>query len=245
MFSRARCNAPRWPKRKGTGEVYNGAMGKYEAAFARLGEKALEKLEGPGGFLAITETHLVLVDEGGIQRLELARIRRVGRGEAGTLLVQGEESSLVVPLKAFPIEELKAFLEGLKPHVARARRATATPSPLQGPGPTREARPPEPPPPPPEPPKPPVWEEEAPPKRASVELAPEPEAPGTPLPAPRPEGRRNPLALPLRVLALLTLGYTVGFVALNPGADPWALAGVVLGGLGLALPEWSLATSSQ
>lgn len=222
-------------------------MGKYEAAFARLGEKALEKLEGPGGFLAITESHLVLVDEEGIQRLELARIRRVGRGEAGTLLVQGEEASLTVPLKAFPIEELKAFLEGLKPHVARARRATASPSPLRGLEPAREANPPvpEPPAPPPEPPKPPVWEEETPPKRASVELAPEPETPGVPLPAPKAEGRRNPLALPLRVLALLTLGYTVAFVALNPGADPWALAGVVLGGLGLALTEWSLATSSR
>lgn len=216
-------------------------MGKYEAAFSRLGEKALAQLEGPGGFLAVTETHLVLVDEGGVQRLELARIRRVGRGEAGTLLVQGEESSLVVPLKAFPVEELKAFLEGLKPHVARARKATAIPSPLQGPGPTREARPPEPPPPSPEPPRPPVWEEEAPPKRASVELAPEPEAPSPP--TPKPEGKRNPLALPLRVLALLTLGYTVAFLALNPGADPWVLAGVVLGGLGLALAEWSLATS--
>jgi hypothetical protein len=53
------------------------------------------------------------------------------------------------------------------------------------------------------------------------------------------------LALPLKVLALLTLGYTVAFAALNPGADPWALAGVVLGGLGLALTEWSLATSSR
>nr|WP_253681166.1 hypothetical protein [Thermus scotoductus] len=53
------------------------------------------------------------------------------------------------------------------------------------------------------------------------------------------------MALPLRLLALLTLGYTVAFVAMNPGADPWALAGVVLGGLGLALAEWSLATSSR
>jgi len=219
-------------------------MGKYEEAFSRLGERALARLEGPGGFLAVTETHLVFVDEGGVQRVELARIRRVGRGEEGTLWVQGEEASLQIPLKAFPLEELKAFLEGLKPHVARARRATSTPPPA----------PPKPPEPstPPAPPKPALWEEDTPPKRASVELAPEPEPPqGEPAPEPpkeapplaAPRGRSAPLALPLRVLALLTLGYTVAFVALNPGADPWAVAGVVLGGLGLALTEWFLATS--
>ncbi|RTH32618.1 hypothetical protein CSW35_06590, partial [Thermus scotoductus] len=70
-------------------------------------------------------------------------------------------------------------------------------------------------------------------------------AKGVPPPSPRPKGGGTPLALPLRLLALLTLGYTVAFVAMNPGADPWALAGVVLGGLGLALAEWSLATSSR
>ncbi len=197
-------------------------MGKYEEAFSRTGEQALARLEGPGGFLAVTEAHLVYVDDAGIQRLDLARIRRVGRGEGGTLLVQGEEASLSIPLKAFPVEELKGFLEGLKPHVARARKATSAPKPAL---------------------KAPVWEEEAPPappRRASVELAPEPEPP-----PPEPRRRRNPLALPLKALALLTLGYTVAFAALNPGADPWALAGVVLGGLGLALTEWSLATSSS
>ncbi|GAA5334452.1 MULTISPECIES: YcxB family protein [Thermus] len=212
-------------------------MGKYEEAFSRLGEKALARLEGPGGFLAVTETHLVFVDEGGVKRLELARIRRVGRGEEGTLLVQGEEASLPIPLKAFPLEDLKAFLEGLKPHVARARKATSAPPPTP-------PKPPEPSPPP-EPPKPALWEEEAPPKRASVELAPEPEEPKETPSLAAPRRRATPLALPLRVLALLTLGYTVAFVALNPGADPWALAGVVLGGLGLALTEWSLATSSR
>ncbi|GLV48140.1 hypothetical protein TJA_12960 [Thermus sp. LT1-2-5] len=209
-------------------------MGKYEDAFSRLGEEALARLEGPGGFLAVTEAHLVFVDEEGVKRLELARIRRVGRGEGGVLLVQGEGSSLEIPLKAFSLEELKAFLEGLKPHVARARKATSTPPPAP-PKPLEPSSPPE-------PPKPPLWEEEAPPKRASVELAPEPE-PSREAPLPEPLKRRNPLALPLRALALLTLGYTVAFVALNPGADPWALAGVALGGLGLALTEWALATS--
>jgi hypothetical protein len=201
-------------------------MGKYEEAFSRLGERALARLEGPGGFLAVTETHLVLVDEAGVKKMELARIRRVGRGEGGSLLVQGEEEALAIPLRAFPLEELKAFLEGLKPHVARARKATQASRPKE----PREA------------PKAPLWEEEAAPKPASVELAPEPqEAP--PRPAAKPKGGGNPLALPLKVLALLTLGYTVAFVALNPGADLWALLGVVLGGLGLALTEWSLATS--
>lgn len=213
-------------------------MGKYEAAFSRLGEEALVKLEGPGGFLAVTKAHLVFVDDAGVKRLELSRIRRVGKGEAGTLLVQGEEDSLVLPLKAFPLEELKVFLEGLKPHVARARKATFAPPPAPGP----QAPPPEAIPSPPSS-RPPLWEEEAPPKPPSVELAPEPRE--TPPPAPRPKGGGTPLALPLRLLALLTLGYTVAFVAMNPGADPWALAGVVLGGLGLALAEWSLATSSR
>ncbi|WP_234554117.1 YcxB family protein [Thermus caliditerrae] len=213
-------------------------MGKYEAAFSQLGERALAQLEGPGGFLAVTETHLVFVDEGGVQRLELARIRRVGRGEAGTLAVQGEEASLLIPLKAFPLEELKAFLEGLKLHVTRARKATAPPPPGRAALPTQEAAPP------PKPAKPPVWEEEAPPPRSSVELAPEPEPAPTPAPQPVQRGR-NPFALALKVLSLLTLGYTVGFLALNPGADPWVLAGVALGGLGLALTEWSSATSSR
>jgi hypothetical protein len=221
-------------------------MGKYEEAFSRLGERALLRLEGPGGFLAVTETHLVLVDDKGIQRLELARIRRVGRGEEGTLAVQGEEASLAIPLKAFPLEELKAFLEGLKPQVVRARKATTSPSPsprlpaTPPPTPSREVPPPAPGPKTPEPS--PLWEEEVPPKASSVELAPEPqEAP--PRPAAKPKGGGNPLALPLRLLALLTLAYTVAFVALNPSADPWILAGVVLGGIGLALTEWSLATS--
>ncbi len=215
-------------------------MGKYEAAFSRLGEEALVKLEGPGGFLAVTEAHLVLVDDTGVKRLELARIRRVGKGEAGTLLVQGEGDSLVLPLKAFPLEELKAFLEGLKPHVARARKATSAPAPVPKAPLTQETAPP----PPPEPPRAPVWEEEPPAKRDSVELVPEPESP-PPAPVPQAKGRRNPLALPLKILSLLTLAYTLAFVALNPGADPWVLAGVLLGGLGLALTEWSLATSSQ
>ncbi|MFZ8812521.1 MAG: YcxB family protein [Thermus aquaticus] len=202
-------------------------MGKYEEAFSRLGERALARLEGPGGFLAVTETHLVLVDEAGVKKMELARIRRVGRGEGGSLLVQSEEEALAIPLRAFPLEELKAFLEGLKPHVARARKATQASRPLE----PRET------------PKAPLWEEEASPKPASVELAPEPQEAKEATPPARPRGGGNPLALPLKVLALLTLGYTVAFVALNPGADLWALLGVVLGGLGLALTEWSLATS--
>jgi competence protein ComEA len=118
-------------------------MGKYEEAFSRLGERALARLEGPGGFLAVTETHLVLVDEAGVKKMELARIRRVGRGEGGSLLVQSEEEALAIPLRAFPLEELKAFLEGLKPHVARARKAAQASRPnglhrgLRGPEPGR------------------------------------------------------------------------------------------------------------
>ncbi|MDM7323645.1 MAG: YcxB family protein [Thermus sp.] len=217
-------------------------MGRYEAVFSRLGEEALAKLEGPGGFLAVTETHLVLVDDTGVKRLELAGIRRVSKGEAGTLQVQGEGDSLVLTVKAFPLEELRVFLEGLKPHVSRARKAASAPAPTHAPQSplTQEITSSSPSKPSPTP----VWEEESPPKRGSVELAPEPEAP-MPGPVPTAKGGRNPLSLSLKFLSLLTLAYTVGFVALNPGADPWALAGVLLGGLGLALTEWSLATSSR
>ena len=192
-------------------------MGKYEAELARLGERPLAQLEGPEGLLAVTETALLFLSDQGVQRLELARIRRVTRGEGGTVLVQGDAEALSIPLKAFPLEELKAFLEGLKPHVARAKKAKA-----------------------------PVWEEEPPAKTPSVELAPEepPPAP-TPTPPPPAQGTRNPLALPLRLLALLTLAYAVGFAATHPDADPWVLGGVVLGGLTLALTAWSSATSSR
>ena len=100
-------------------------MGKYEAELARLGERPLAQLEGPEGLLAVTETALLFLSDQGVQRLELARIRRVTRGEGGTVLVQGDAEALSIPLKAFPLEELKAFLEGLKPHVARAKKATA------------------------------------------------------------------------------------------------------------------------
>lgn len=207
-------------------------MGKYEAELARLGESPLLKLEGPGGILAVTERELVFLDEGGVRRIALAQIRRVARGEGGVVRVQGEEAFLDIPLKAFPVEELKGFLEGLKPHVARARKATQAPPPK-----------------PPEPPKP-VWEEEPPPapKAPSVELAPEPEAPPPqPVQSPPPPTRegRAPLALPLRLVALLSLAYAVAFLALNPGADPWAQIGAALGGLGLALTAWSASTSSR
>jgi len=84
------------------------------------------------------------------------------------------------------------------------------------------------------------------PMMAVASPAPEPEAsPGAETPPARPRGGGSPLALSLKLLSLLTLGYTGAFVALNPGADPWVLLGVLLGGIGLALTEWSLATSSR
>ncbi|MGC8905106.1 MAG: YcxB family protein, partial [Thermus sp.] len=100
-------------------------MSKYEEALSRLGERVLARLEGPGGLLAVTEGHLVFVGEGGVRQVELARIRRIARAEGQALKVEGEGVGLEIPLRAFPLEELKAFLEGLKPHVARARKGTA------------------------------------------------------------------------------------------------------------------------
>ena len=145
-------------------------MGKYEAELARLGERPLAQLEGPEGLLAVTETALLFLSDQGVQRLELARIRRVTRGEGGTVLVQGDAEALSIPLKAFPLEELKAFLEGLKPHVARAKKATAAPRPEPPKPPAQEA-------------KAPVWEEEPPAKTPSGGLAPG-EAPHAPSPGP-------------------------------------------------------------
>ena len=79
-------------------------MGKYEAELARLGERPLAQLEGPEGLLAVTETALLFLSDQGVQRLELARIRRVTRGEGGTVLVHGDAEALSIPLKAFPLE---------------------------------------------------------------------------------------------------------------------------------------------
>ncbi len=206
-------------------------MGTYAKRLAQMGETPLEALEGPEGMLAVTERELLFLGPEGVTRLELAQIRRVVRGEGGVILIQGLEGTMAIPMRAFPQEALKAFLEGLRPHVLRARAASRPPQTPQGVSPRPQEGPP------PEAKTPSVE------TREGVQEAPSPRAPaleGNP-PVPRP--RPLPLALPLRVIALLALGYMGAFLALNPGADPWALLGVTLGGLGLALTAWAASTS--
>jgi hypothetical protein len=213
----------------------------YEDTLRALKEVTLAELKGPGGLLAVTEEDLIFIDDSGVQRLGLASIKRITRGEGGKVAVLGEEGGLEIPLRAFPVDELRLFMEGLRTHVARAKRRTVPPAP-EAPRPQEGAvaePPPPPPPPPAEPSRPspkeeprleargPVWEEEAP-----------------PAPKPPAQERRqgNPLALLSRLLALLSLAYGLGFALLNP-VDLWVQLGVVLASLNFSVLLWSSGSS--
>lgn len=197
--------------------VYNEPMD-YEDRLRALREAVLAELKGPGGLLAVTEKDLVFIDHSGVQRLSLASIKRITRGEGGVVAVLGEGGRLEIPLKAFPMDELRLFLEGLKSHVARARRKPSPPPPE--------------PPTAPEPPRPqeapapkPAWEEEAPPAQGFAPAKPAREG-------------KDPLAFLGRPLALLSLAYGLGFVLLNP-TDLWVQLGVVLASLNFFVLLWS------
>ena len=53
--------------------------------------------------------------------------------------------------------------------------------------------------------------------------------------------KASPLRLPLKLLALLTWGFTGAALYLHPELDPLWMGGLVLGGLGLGLAEWRVA----
>ncbi|MER3425750.1 MAG: hypothetical protein C4299_00715, partial [Thermoleophilia bacterium] len=62
--------------------MYNKPMD-YEDRLRALREAVLAELKGPGGLLAVTEKDLVFLDHSGVQRLPLASIKRITRGEGG------------------------------------------------------------------------------------------------------------------------------------------------------------------
>ncbi|MCL6568349.1 MAG: hypothetical protein ACOYW9_14105 [Deinococcota bacterium] len=100
----------------------------YETRLAELvHEPVLTQLEGQGGLLALTGRELWLLDEQGQQHAPLNRIRRITRGEGGTVMILGEIDTLMtIPLRSFEVNELKMFLESLKEHVIRARKGIST-----------------------------------------------------------------------------------------------------------------------
>ncbi len=210
-------------------------------------EPVLSELKGESGLFAVTQSELIYVGPEGVERAPLKEIRRVSSAKGGKLVVAGKEAAFIeASIAGFDLGELKLFFEGVKGYVGKARRGELTaveepkapePAPAPPPEAAAEAPAPEPvPEPEPEPEpvpeaaeRPPlVPEEEPPPAPAGVEEA------ARPAPA-------NPLRIPLKLLALLTLAYTVAFYFLFPETDPWLLTGVVLGGLGLLLVEWKVA----
>lgn len=100
----------------------------YETRLAELvHEPVLTQLEGQGGLLALTGRELWLLDEQGQQHAPLSRIRRITRGEGGTVMILGEIDTLMtIPLRSFEVNELKMFLGSLKEHVIRARKGIST-----------------------------------------------------------------------------------------------------------------------
>lgn len=100
----------------------------YETRLAELvQEPVLARLEGQGGLLALTGRELWLLEAQGQQHAPLTRIRRITRGEGGTVVILGETDTLMtIPLRSFEVNELKMFLESLKEHVIRARKGVST-----------------------------------------------------------------------------------------------------------------------
>lgn len=211
----------------------------------------------------MTQRELWFLDDSGPRRIELATIRKIGRMDPGSISVQGTETSLEIPLSAFEFEALKSFLQSLRERILEARKSPPPPKPSQASArpqapeaswfdptpprnpsvispPTLETAPASPAEaplsgmaetPPPEPTR--VWEEPSPP-------VPTPTLP----PAPSKEKERSRShrgAWWLKLLSLLTLAATLGYLGTHATSDPWNLIGVGLAGLGLGALEWRLA----
>jgi len=208
-------------------------------------EPILSELKGSEGLFAVTPSELIYLGPDKVQRAPLKEVRRVASTKGGLLVIAGKEETFIeAPVAGFDVGELKLFFESVKGYVAKARRG--------------ELAPPEPPPPPPPPAPteaaeetfaamptqetPPVVPEEepAPSEPPQAEAAPQAE-PVEEAPAAAPPTRRSPLRLPLKLLALISWGYTAALVYLFPGLDPLWLGALVLGGLGLGLVEWRVA----
>ncbi len=206
-------------------------------------EPILTELKGAEGLFAVTPSELIFISPEGIQRAPLKEIRRVASAKGGRLVIAGKEKTFIeASVAGFDVNELKLFFESVKGYVTKARRGELAPPPPPAPPeeetfasvPTQETPPvvpeEEPPPAPPPPPEP---EPAARPMRV-VEPEPAPAVEETP-PA------RSPLRLPLKLLALVTWGYTGALAYLFPGLDPLWLGALLLGGLGLGLVEWRVA----
>jgi len=214
-------------------------------------EPVLSELKGETALFAVTRSELLYVGPEEVQRAPLKEIRRVSSAKGGKLVIASKEAPLIeASIAGFDLGELKLFFEGVKGYVGKARRGELTavqepaspeaaeppPMPMEPQAPAPEPEPltaaTEPPPPAPTeaPDRPPLVPEE--------EAAPAVEGPPS---EPQPAANANPLRIPLKLLAVLTLAYTVGFYFLFPEADPWLLTGVILGGLGLTLVEWKAA----
>ncbi len=202
----------------------------------------LSELKGREALFVITPRELIYIDGEGVQRAPLAEVRRVASAKGGKLLVAGKEATFIeASVAGFDVGELKLFFESVKGFVSKARRGELAPppqaetsepeppapSPAHGGEATPEATPTEETPPV-------VPEEEAEPATSATPPPPEP----APAPAP---SRASSLRLPLKLLALLTWGYTGAAAYLHPELDPLWLGGLVLGGLGLGLVEWRAA----
>jgi len=209
-------------------------------------EPILTQLQGSEGLFAVTPSELIFIGPEGVQRAPLKEVRRVASTKGGVLVIAGKEETFIeAPVTGFDVGELKLFFESVKGYVSKARRGELTvpeapavpaaePEPAPAPEPTAEtfaAMP----------------TQETPPVVPEEEPAPEP-APA-PAPAyepepyaePAPERAKSALRLPLKLLALITWGYTAALIYLFPGLDPLWLGALALGGLGLGLVEWRVA----
>ncbi len=232
-----------------------GSMNLEERLKEATSEPVLSELRGETALFAVTPSELLFVGPEEVKRAPLKEIRRVSSKKGGNLVIAGKEAAFIeASLAGFDLGELKLFFEGVKGYVAKARRGELTairepevqaepePEPVE-PAPEPAAAEPAPEPEPAEPAADePAAAEPAPPPPERPPLVPEEEAaPPAEEEAPAPAPRANPLRIPLKLLALLTLAYTVAFYFLFPETDPWLLTGVILGGLGLLLVEWKLA----
>ena len=233
----------------------------YEARLREAtDEPVLARLAGEKGLFAVTPSRLWYVSEAELKSAPLTAIRKVS-GRGGRLVIGGaEEIFIEAPVTGFDLDEVKVFFQQLKGYIKAARTGgleappaaePAAPEPEPEPEPA-EAVAESPPLTPPEEPVsfPEPTPEEQPPlvpePEPEVEAEPEPEmapefAEPAPAPAAPPAPRRHALALPLKLLSVLTALYALGLYFLYPTADPILLGGAVLFGLGFALVEWRVA----
>lgn len=231
-------------------------MGKFDARLAELvQDEVLARLEGEDALLVVTGRELWIIGADSGHSAPLSEISRIRRGDGGFVQVSSQDATLLeIPIRGFPVDELKAFLETIKSLVLRARAASpATPAPTkpvsEHPAPPATEQPsasaqpsfPEP-----------VRHERLPtpkpdhllggqerPPQALTPIPPSQTAESGAYPLDRPKKRRM-AGFFLKALSLLTLLALMGFLATNQGGDPLLLLLLALMGLGLVVVEWFL-----